>query len=109
MYHLKNLEVLNAHPLLIVIVREVSNRYDLWTITCGSRPGDIRCHGMIPLRALDLRCRDKELGKLIEHHTNEAWIYDPNRPSKRVCIFHDTGFGYHLHLQVHPATQRRGE
>ena len=106
MYRLKNLEVLNAHPLLAAVVGEVSERYDIWTVTCGSRPGDPRCHGQIPLIAIDLRCRDKWLGKLIEMSTNKLWAYDPDRPSKKVCLFHDTGQGYHLHFQVHPNTRR---
>jgi len=76
-------------------------------------PGDSGIHITNPLRAFDLRShRQTEDGEYvsifgvspeeIRDAFNHCWRYDPQRPEMRVCVFHDTGRGYHLHLQVHP-------
>lgn len=107
MLHLKNLEVLNIHPILKKIVVEDVIVLGLDVITSAYRPGDPRCHGTLPLRALDFRCRVAFIGEMVAAYINERWLYDPNRPHMKVCMFHDTGKGYHLHIQVHPNTIRR--
>lgn len=61
-------------------------------------------HGQLPLRGIDLRCRDPELGHFLEQYVNDDWIYDPSRPELKCAIYHDSGHGPHLHLQVHDYT-----
>jgi hypothetical protein len=58
-------------------------------------------HEVIPLRGVDERCHILSLGNDIQRVMNERWIYDSTRPNKKVCVFHDTGSGLHLHYQVH--------
>ncbi len=58
-------------------------------------------HEVIPLRGIDEGCHILSLGNEIERKMNDRWIYDPTRLDKKVCIFHDTGQGLHLHYQVH--------
>ena len=106
-FRLKDLSIIQAHPRLVTIAEEIRDRFDLTTITCGSREGDKGVHGTVPLRGLDIRCRDLCLGKCVEDWVNEHWQYDPERPDKNVCWCHDTGQGMHLHIQVHPNTVRR--
>lgn len=108
MYHLKNLEVLNAHPLLVAVVEEASEQFELWTVTSGLRPSSSGVHGTVAkLRGIDLRCRNIQQGELVEEWVNARWEYDPDRPNMKVCICHDTGRGLHLHFQVHPNTRRK--
>jgi len=64
-------------------------------------------HEVMPLRGIDERCHIIVLGKEIETKLNSRWIYDPTRPGKKVCKFHDTGEGLHLHYQVHNSRTRR--
>ena len=45
-------------------------------------------------------------GLKITDEINKYWIYDPERPEKKVAIYHDAGSGKHIHLQVHPNTRR---
>jgi hypothetical protein len=62
-------------------------------------------HQQLPLRAIDLRCYDDALGFSVEEYVNSVYEYDYHRPSKKACLFHDVGQGWHLHLQVHPNTR----
>jgi len=64
-------------------------------------------HEVLPLRGLDEGCHIIVLGNIIENTMNARWIYDPTRPTKKVCKFHDTGLGLHLHYQVHDTKTRR--
>lgn len=75
-----------------------------YTITSLYRIGDSGVHGTLPLRGIDLRCRNAETGKVIERLINESWIYDPARPDISCAILHGEGYNLHLHLQVHPDT-----
>ena len=61
-------------------------------------------HEVLPLRALDIRCHDRDFGEAIESYVNAIYQYDPDRPSKRCCLYHDSGGGYHCHLQVSDKT-----
>jgi len=72
------------------------------------RDGDSGVHGQMPLRGVDVRCRVDVIGDAIEAYVNNRWQYDPERPQKKCCIYHDVGQGKHLHFQVHPNTQKRG-
>ena len=75
-----------------------------YTITSLYRIGDTGVHGQLPVRGVDLRCRNREIGKKIEQLINLVWIYDKHRPGKRCAFLHGTGANLHLHLQVHPKT-----
>lgn len=77
-------------------------------ITSGFRPGDAGVHGQDPCRGVDLRSRAFRMHPgYVESKINEHWEYDPERPGKyTVCFYHDTGSGFHFHLQSHPNTRR---
>ena len=79
-----------------------------FTATSFYRIGDDGCHGQLPLRAKDLRCRLKALGEVIADHINEHWQYDPSRPGLKCAVLHGEGSNSHIHIQVHPNTKRRG-
>jgi len=51
-------------------------------------------------RGVDLRTRDmpSEAINEISDMVNKIQ-YDPNRPEKKSCIYHNVGAGIHLHLQ----------
>ena len=76
-----------------------------FTITSIYRIGDSGVHGQLPTRGIDVRCRDAVIGHLIADFINGKWKYDPSRPEKKCCIFHNVGQGNHLHFQVHPNTK----
>ncbi len=62
-------------------------------------------HGLTPLRAIDLRSWIYTDPQVIADIVNTAWVYDPKRPSKQVCVYHKTKKGaFHFHVQVHPNT-----
>lgn len=104
---IKALNILNLSPLLEEIAKEVMILFHLEVVTSAHRVGDKGVHGTIPVRGLDLRCHDDFIGRRIEEHVNNSYIYDFKRPDKRCCIYHDVGKGKHIHLQVHPNTKKR--
>jgi hypothetical protein len=75
-------------------------------ITSLYRMDDPGVHGCLPLRGIDIRCLDDEEGANLESMVNSRWKYDPSRPHLKVCMYHDVGRGKHIHLQVHPYTER---
>ena len=77
-----------------------------FTGTSLYRIGDTGVHGTLPVRGVDLRCRDASLGKNIEALVNGEWVYDPKRASKKCAYLHGKGSNLHLHLQVHPNTKK---
>ena len=74
------------------------------TITSAYREGDPGVHGCG--RGIDLRTRNTPLDilKSMYKKINNRWTYDPKRPHLQCLIYHDSGLGSHLHLQVHPNT-----
>jgi len=102
---LAQLEFIN--PLLRELALAVEERFGEKTITSLYRIGDKGVHGMLPLCGLDLRCTSQIHGQEVETWVNDKWIYDPSRPGKKCCLFHNAGNGWHLHLQVHTNTRRR--
>jgi len=97
------------HPKLIELLVWNTIRYSKNTITCASRdtkiyPGDSGIHMTNPLRAFDKRSRDYPDPEAIAADINAHFIYDSTRPHFKVCVYHDTGQGYHFHLQVHDNT-----
>ena len=64
-------------------------------------------HGLIPVRAKDIRSWCYKDPQLVVNAINARWIYDPARPHMKVAVLHNSGQGRHIHLQSHPATRRR--
>jgi len=100
----KSYSELNLHPKLITIVEAVDIEFGPGLLTSIYRRGDKGCHGTMPVRAVDRRCRNYSAGQVIEKWINDRWHYDLTRPEKQCCIFHDIGKGLHLHFQVHDNT-----
>lgn len=92
-------------------------------VTSAWRPkkihhNDSGIHITNPLRAFDLRSHrwvaDADGGhyvsifgvepEQIRDAVNHCWQYDSDRPNLKVCVFHNTGLGWHMHMQVHPHT-----
>lgn len=92
-------------------------------ITSSWRPHKIHAddsgiHMVNPLRAFDIRSHrwveDGQGGhyasvfgvlpETVQDMVNHCWQYDMDRPHLKVCVFHDTGRGWHMHMQVHPHT-----
>ena len=103
----KDYSVLNLHPTLIEILEWVDEQFGPGLCTSCYRPGDPKCHGTMPVRAYDRRCRDKGTGDYMAYAINRRWLYDYERPDMRVALCH--GKKTHLHIQVHPNTFRIGE
>lgn len=71
-------------------------------------PGDV--HSLDPYRGVDLRSWVFSDPAAIEARVNRVWIYDPQRPHKRCCIYHKGKRGaWHFHLQTHRNTMRRAQ
>jgi len=101
----KNLDFI--HPKLKHLMDDYETFFGTeQTITSLYRPSGVGVHSVIPVRAADMRCRQDIVGYAVEQYMNERWVYDPQRPSMQVCIFHDTGQGKHIHLQAHKNTVR---
>jgi hypothetical protein len=95
-------------PMLCRIIRWIAKEWGDIYITESYRKqrhaNDL--HGVIPVRATDLRSRIYVMPEMVEEKINENWQYDPDRPEMKVCVFHDVGEGPHFHIQTHPKTQR---
>ena len=83
-------------------------------VTSAWRPNKIHAndsgiHTQTPLRALDLRSRIYTDPQKYADDINDYWVYDPKRPHLNVCFYHNTGRGFHYHIQVHPSTTRRNK
>jgi len=105
---IKNLEILNIYPILREIYNDLRREFpNLDLITSAYRPGDTGVHGQMPVRGIDIRCRDNNLGGAVEKYLNYNWEYDSLRPGMVVALYHNAGSGYHIHLQCHPRTRRR--
>jgi hypothetical protein len=114
MTKIKNISVLEsmlvhpAHPKLIKLLTWFCVRYSE-TVFTGmyedrSYPS---VHSQIPCRGMDVRSRVFRDPQTVVDDINRNWIYDPDRPQKMCAIYHDTGRGPHIHLQVHDNTVRR--
>ena len=95
-------------PKLSVMVAWWHDRYPGQTIITESwRParhaGDL--HSLVPYRAVDLRSWIFKHPEEVADEVNRIWIYDPQRPHKKCCVYH--GEVKHFHLQVHSNTLMR--
>ena len=100
------------HPKLTELLIWNTIRYSKNTITSSYRDHKIHLkdsgiHMTNPLRAFDKRSKDYPDPEAIAADINAHFIYDPARPHYQVCVYHDTGQGYHFHLQVHDRTVYR--
>ena len=95
------------HPTLIELVLWFSVRFSNTTFTSAYRKGDPGVHGTIPCRAVDIRSKGFEDPQGVADEVNRNWVYDPNRPEMKCCVYHDIGLGPHFHLQVHRNTNLR--
>ena len=108
MFKVKDLTILNLHEKLIEIAEHLQQQFQLEVVTSCYRPEDKGVHGTMPVRGLDLRC-NVFAGPDIADYINVLWQYDPDRPDKKVALYHRAypEGGWHLHLQVHDHTRRK--
>jgi len=97
-----------AQPLDVIIC-DIYDRFEEIIITESWRPSRHKndLHGLITLRALDLRSWIYDDPQKVVDYVNNRWIYDPTRPEMMCCVYHDSGQGDHFHIQVHPYTVNR--
>ena len=100
------------HPKLIEVLLWLTVRYSTIILTSAYRlkkihPKDSGIHGTVPLRAFDLRSAVFPDPQKIADDINAHFVYDPERPELKVCVYHDTGQGRHFHIQVHQRTDYR--
>lgn len=101
------------HPHLVWLVDDLLTWWPGFFVITSmwrkKKPGESGIHETSPLRAIDVRSHDfpDAVAKQIEERINAEWIYDPERPAMKVCLWHDAGSGKHFHIQVHPRTRRR--
>lgn len=113
MITVKNLKVLRGieehitHPKLIDLINWVCIRYSEVVFTESWRPmkhpNDL--HGVEPVRARDIRSWIYSDPDAVEEDINNHFTYDPERLWMRCAIYHNSGQGPHLHLQVHDDTR----
>ena len=115
MIHIKDEDVLlellehEFHPKIGDVLRWIESLYPgRITITSGFRPG-VGVHGTDPCRGVDLRSSGFVDPQKVCDQINQAWEYDRTRPDMNVCVFHNTGKGWHFHIQVHSNTRLRDE
>jgi hypothetical protein len=115
---IKNTEVLTGlmerrfDPILIQIILWVAKNYGLRMSESYREKQHMNdLHGTQPVRAIDLSywVYTPETASLISNEINNAWIYDPGRPTMLVSLIHKVAKGQlHFHLQVSHKTRRRG-
>lgn len=94
------------HPFLVRLLLWLEAETGLeFTITSPHRIDDSGVHGTLPLRAVDLRCRSREVGEVIAKLINDHWKYDHIRPVMECAVLHGVGYNLHLHIQVHANTK----
>jgi hypothetical protein len=116
-FKLKNTMVLAgllAKPLdrrLIMVLLWWMKRFGELTVTESFRVKRHKhdLHGVTPLRAVDLRSWTYPNPQVIANEVNSVWQYDPARPKRLVCVYHNSGEGDHFHIQVHPNTKMKGD
>ena len=99
---LMNLMLYRYHRKLVALVTWCYVRLSEVTITSAWREGDEGVHGCG--RGIDIRSRCFDVPQAIADEINKHWKYDPARPEKMCALYHDSGQGPHIHLQVSDAT-----
>ena len=90
------------HRKLVALVAWCYIRLSEVVITSAYREGDQGVHGSG--RGIDIRSRCFADPQKIADEINRHWTYDPLRPEKICALYHDSGQGPHIHLQVCEAT-----
>lgn len=113
---IKNTNVLEAilmvpyDPKLIEVMSWLFSNETSGVITEGYRKkrhnNDL--HGIIPVRAIDIRSWCYKYPGNVVTSINNEWSYDDTRPNKKVALYHTAkGGAPHIHIQVHPNTKRK--
>ena len=105
----KNALSVGWDEMLIALYQWLSFNHPETILTSTYREGDRGVHGCIPLRGFDVRSWVFSDPEAICDIVNDKWIYDTDRPQKKVAMIHDVGKGKHFHFQVHPNTIYKGE
>lgn len=97
---------------LVEIIDWIFSTYRFGVITEGYRkslhPNDL--HGVIPVRAIDMRSWCYDNPQDMADNINSFWEYDYERPQRRVAVYHKhLNDARHFHIQVHPNTRWRGK
>jgi len=90
------------HRKLVALVAWCYIRLSEVVITSAFREGDAGVHGSG--RGIDLRSSVFNDPQAIANEINTHWKYDPARPHMVCALYHDSGQGPHIHLQVCEAT-----
>ncbi len=103
---LSQLEFIDTY--LRAITEDIETKFRVeFEVTSLYRIGDNGVHGQLPLRGLDLGCKDRVIGERVAEYINARWVYDPGRPEKMCAKWHKIEGGVtHLHIQSHPLTER---
>ena len=99
----------NISPLLMNILFWVAQTYGVMVTESYREKKHMNdLHGVLPMRAIDIRSWDYPDGKdrEIYNKINTMWQYDHERPKMKCCVWHDSGQGEHFHLQVGYNTRR---
>jgi len=97
------------HPKMIALALWFAYRYNFPTITSGYRKDKIHdkdsgIHCTKPCRAIDFSTTALIHPEAAVDDINAHWKYDSDRPEMKCAVYHDVGFGFYLHLQVHENT-----
>ena len=90
----------NLHIKLANMLLWTQKTFGEVVITSAYRMDDPGVHGQNPLRGLDIRSYIYDDPTRVARLINEAWIYDLDRVTKTCALFHNSGKGDHIHLQV---------
>jgi len=106
---LKGMTVVSTHIRMIALQSWLVTRLSEVVFTSAYRKKKIHSKdsgiaSMIPCRHRDIRSWIYDDPQAICDDINAHWIYDPKRPQKKCAIYHDSGQGVHIHLQVHDNT-----
>lgn len=102
---LRGILAIPFHRKMVTMATWIAHRYSEMVITDGYRDGDPGVHGTNPCRGMDIRSTSFPDPKKVVDDINAHWIYDSARPLKSCALYHNTGRGYHIHLQVEEDTQ----
>ncbi len=98
------------HAIMKDLLRWINARYEPIIITCAFEKRSYNSvHSTKPYRGVDIRSRVFVDPQKIVDEINEAWIYDPERLDMDCAIYHNSGRGPHIHLQVHDNTILKGD
>lgn len=60
-------------------------------------------------RAVDVRIKGRPQTQIdaVANYINSRYVYNPDKPARKVCFKEAHGTGPHAHFQVHPNTKRK--